>query len=120
MVILKWIQSVLVGNKPEMDQMSAGKAFDEFKKIEKRGRKAKSVDLAHAALIEKAEDFDDLIASGSPAIKRRKLKRKIRSKVEKAMSDELSDPKIIDEVTERIADVAEIDPHYQKLFCKDA
>ena len=119
MVILKWIQSVLVGNRSELEQAASGKAFEEFKRVDKKSSKSRSVDIAHAALVDQAEDFEDLITAGSSVVRRKKLKRKIRRKVEKAMSDELSDPKIIDEVTERIADAAEIDPYYQNMFCKD-
>ena len=118
MVILKWLHSVLVGNRPELERFAAGKSTDEKRK--KKAEKVSSVDIFNAALVDKAEDLDDLIASGSHIIKRKKLKRKIRRQVEKAMIEELSDPKIIDEVTERITDAAEVDPYYENLFCGNA
>lgn len=118
MVILKWLNSLLVGRRSELQQVSAGKSAEEYKKNEKK-KSASSVDVINAALVDRAEDFDDLVTAGSPLIKRKKLKRKIRRRVEKAMCAELSDPEIIDEVTERIATAAEIDPYYEKLFCKE-
>jgi len=119
MVILKWLHSMLVRGRPELDQMGAGKSADENEKTEKT-KNVKSVDIINAALVKKAEDLDDLISAGSPLIRRKKLRSKIRSKVEKAMIEELSDPSIIDEITERITDAAELDPYYENLFCKDA
>lgn len=121
MLILKWLQSALKTNRNELEKAGVGRTADEYKnKISKDIKKTNGVDIINAALVEKAEDFDELIESGSSAIKRKKLKRVIRHKVERAMCRELSDPKIIDEVTERITDVAEVDPYYQNLFCKDA
>lgn len=120
MVILKWLHSMLIGSRPEVEQAGAGRAAEEFGKSDKKSKGISSVDIINATLVDRAEDFDDLIASGSPLLKRKRLKRKVRRKVEMAMAEELSDPKIIDEITERITDVTEIDPYYQKLFCKDA
>ena len=40
-------------------------------------------------------------------------------KVSEVIADEYNDPEIIEEVTERITDAAEIDPFYKHLFSDD-
>ena len=116
MVILKWINSILLGNRQEVTQAGTGYSSDEARKKEKS---QKSVDLINATLVEKAEKLGDLIASGTPWIRRKKLKSKVKEKVSKAIADEYNDPEIIEEITERITDAAEIDPFYKHLFSGD-
>lgn len=116
MVILKWLHSMLVGNRSELAQAGAGQASEENKKAGKN----RSIDLVNATLVDHAEDLDDLISFGSSWIERKKIKKKVRQKVERIISKEFNDPEIIEEVTERITDAAEIDPYYKNLFCKDA
>lgn len=112
MVILKWLQRAVVGNNSEVTKAAAGQSADEKKKAEKNS----SVDLVNATLVEHAEDLEDLIKSGSRDIERKKLKRKVKSRVEGAIANEFNDPELVEEITERITDVAEIDPFYKRLF----
>lgn len=116
MVGLKWLQSILT-NRPENAQAAAGQSAEEIKKKEEK--KTASVDLANAALVDKAEDLEDLITAGYSLIKRKRLKKQVREKVAQVIADEFNDPEIIDEITERIADAAEIDPYYKNLFGQD-
>lgn len=112
MVTFKWLNSVLLGNRPEVDQAAAGHASEEIKKKDARTR---PIDLVNAAFVDRAEKLGDLI-SGAPFNERKKLKQKIKKKVKKVIAEEYSDPEIIEEVTERITDAAEIDPFYKNLF----
>lgn len=118
MVILRWIQSVISGPTIEATQAAAGQSANELEKKKKKNSKA--IDLINAALVDHAEDLDDLITSGSTIIQRRKLKKQIRKKVVSAISEAFNDPEIIEEVTERITDAAEIDPYYKNLFSDEA
>ena len=120
MLILKWLQSILVSGRSETQQAAAGQADNEFKKVDRKDRKIDSIDVVNAALVDHAEDLDDLITAGSSWMQRKKLKKQIRRKVEMAMSKEFSESEIIEEVTDRITDVAEIDSYYKNLFCKNS
>lgn len=116
MVILKWLNSILTGPRSETVQAAAGQASDEVNK-KKNG---KSVDLANAALVEHAEDLEELINIGSDQRDKKKLKFRIRNKVRQVLSDEYSDPELVEDITERISDAAEVDPFYRNLFNRDA
>lgn len=116
MVILKWLQSAVSSARPEMIQAAAGHGADEKKKTGGDN----SVDLVNAALVDHAEDLEDLLNFGSPRIDRKNLKRKVKRKVERVLADEFKDSELIEEITERIADAAEIDPFYKRLFCRDS
>lgn len=111
MATLKWLNSVLTGNRTDASQAAAGHGAGELKKKENSG----SVDLVNAALVDHAEDLNDLIF-GTPFLKRKKLKERVKKKVKKIIAEEFDDPDLIEEVTERITDAAEIDPFYKNLF----
>lgn len=115
MVILKWLNTILTGNRTDLTQAATGHSSENVKK----GEKNKTVDLINETIVNHAEDLSDLINVGSAIMKRKKLKNKIRKKVEEVLADELSDPNIVEEVTERITDAAEIDPYYKNMFDRD-
>ncbi len=103
-MILKWIQSVI--SRPAQEPISQGTSV----------ANEKLVDIAHGVLKPDAEDLEALLQLGIPAIRRKKLKEKVRKKVRSAIIKEFDDPDIVEEVTERIVDVAEFDPHYRRMF----
>jgi len=117
MVILKWLTSILVGNHSEVTRAAAGQA-DREKRLKEK--KSGSVDLVNAALVDHAENLDDLLSSGSQGIERKKMKRRVKEKVERVIAKEFNDPEIIEEVTEKIANAAEIDPFYRHLFSPES
>lgn len=112
MVILKWIQSVLLGDRPEITRTAAAEADREINKDAKK----RNVDLINAALVDHAEDLDDLLKLGNHALERKRFKRNVRKKVENVIAGAYDDPDIIEDITERITDAAEVDPFYKRLF----
>lgn len=113
MAVIKWLQSVINSAAQEVNNRATPlHTIAPNKKNEKNG----SVDLVNATIVEHAEDLGGLIASGSNWIRRRKLKKMIKKKVGSAIADQYNDPEIIEEVTERIINVAEVDPFYKKIF----
>ena len=84
MKVMKWLHSLVRGDRVEISQAATAKKAEEYKKKNKR---ASSVDLVNAALIDKAEDLDELIMSGSGPARRKKIKNRIRLKVESVIAD---------------------------------
>lgn len=119
-MILKWVQS--------MGQGTTLKAAEQADEEDRKGRKdAKLVDVAHEALAERAAKdratLEALARLGTPNVKREQLKGKVRKKVFDVVSEESNfstDPDMVDEITERIVDVAEADPFYKKLFDRES
>ncbi len=118
-MILKWIQSM--GNGAE--SRAAKEADDEERRTRKESR---LVDVAHEALVSRAArdraSLDGLIRFGAPHMEREKLKAKVRRKVWDVVEEGSApaDPSMVEEITERIADAAEADPFYKRLFDREA
>ncbi|MBI2091495.1 MAG: hypothetical protein HYY43_06075 [Deltaproteobacteria bacterium] len=102
-MILKVIQSLISGS---AKQEGAGGSL----------QSGKLVDIAHEAMRRDAESLDGLIKLGQPVVDRKKLKDRIRKKVKGSIAKEFDDEDVVDEVTERIADAAEFDPNFGKMF----
>lgn len=108
MQIKKWLQTLFKGDStivtlPETSQKSR---FTGPKPL---------LDVAQEALRQEAAHLQGLVTHGAAAMKERKLKEKVRAKVAKVIDPAFNNPKIIEEVTERITLAATIDPHYQQL-----
>lgn len=114
-MILKWIKSVVETPKNEAIQQGA---IEEAKKQ----KESKLIDVAQEALREKAAehraDLDGLVKYGWPHVQREKFKGSVRKRVWDLVKRNIGaeDDEIVEEVTERIVDAAEVDPYYQKLF----
>lgn len=115
-MMLKWIQSIGQGGNP--------KAVEQAE--ERKGRKdAKLLDVAHEALAERAArdhaTLEALSRLGMPLIERKRLRERVRRKVWDAVKGEglFEDAELVEEITERLADVAEVDPYYQKMFAAE-
>ena len=114
-MILKWIRSVTEGQSKESIQQGS---IEEAK----TNKDAKLIDVAHESLTRKAAedcaDLDGLVKYGWPHVKREKFKGSVRKKVWDLVHKNLGseDDDIVEEVTERIVDAAEVDPYYQKIF----
>ncbi len=87
---------------------------------ERRTDKSKKLlDVAHEAIIEEdGEGLKGLIRLGGPNAERQRFKGKVRKKVWDTVKDEFgfADEAMVDEITDRIDDVATADPRYEKLF----
>lgn len=109
-MILKWIKSIV--STPPQDLPAGGAAPIRKQKT----RDEELVDVAHEALRTEAEELSGLIRMGRPEAERRRLKNKIKSKVKQTIAKEFDEPEIVEEVTERILNAAEFDPHYREMF----
>lgn len=111
-MVLKWIQNVLMGPRPEL----TGRAAAESDVVLNRpSRKAKLMDLANLAVRERATEYGSMVKGGFSSVTQRQMKDKIRKRVAKAIDIEFDDPELIEEITETITDAASIDPFYRKL-----
>jgi len=117
-MILKWIQSV--------SRAGEAKAAEQGEAEDRRVRKdSKLIDVAHEALSESAardcDTLDALVRLGWPRVKREQFKGKVRKKVWDVVSEEaeIADPDMVEDITERIVDVAEADKYYRKMFGGD-
>ena len=81
------------------------------------------VDLPHYVLTQEdaqrqQTELRYLVQVGSPFMRREQLKERVRGKVRRVVRDSfaLEDAKMVEEITERIVDAAEMDPHYLQMF----
>lgn len=114
-MILKWIKSVTEGQSKESIQQGS---IEEAK----TNKDAKLIDVAHESLqrraAENCADLEGLVKHGWPHVKREKFTGTVRKKVWDLVHKNLGaeDDDMVEEVTERIVDAAEIDPYYQEIF----
>ena len=117
---LSWIGKIGVAGVAK----ATAQADDERRKSD---RDSKLVDVAHEVLSseEAARDratLEALVKLGWPHVQREQFKGKVRKKVWQIVSDEFQGADaddMIDEITERIADAAEADQYFRKMFDSD-
>ena len=114
-MILKSIQS-LIRPQGGADVAEQG-AIEE----RKRRRETKLIDVAHEVMRKDQARLSGLVRAGMGNVQRDQLKGKVKKKVWDVISEELGtvDPDMVEEVTERIVDVAEMDPYYKKMFTEE-
>jgi hypothetical protein len=114
-MIIRIIQSLIRGNETEATSQGA---VEESKKQ----KEARLVDVAQESLRKTAAgqraDLEGMVRHGWPRVKREKFKGSTRKKVWDIVGRSLGSPDsdMIEEITEKIADVAEVDPYYQEIF----
>ena len=79
------------------------------------------IDIAHEVLsreaLEKKLALSSLEKYGWPLAQRQKFQQKVKAKVKRFLGFSLSkEEDVAEEVTERITEVAEVDPYYKQLF----
>jgi hypothetical protein len=115
MTVSKLIGAIFTGSRPE----AAEEGENERRK---HVRDTKLVDLAHEALVKKAAsdraDLDGLVRYGWPHVQKEKFKTKVRKKVWDVVSGDIgsADSELVDEITDRIMDVSEVDEYYREMF----
>lgn len=115
-MIVRIIQSLINGKSSEVVEQGA------IEEAKKRNREVKFIDVAQEVLnqraAEKGAELDGMVKFGWPRVKREKFKGSVRKKVWDSVSSSIgsSDDEMVEEITERIADVAEVDPYYQEMF----
>ncbi|MBI2345393.1 MAG: hypothetical protein HYV03_00575 [Deltaproteobacteria bacterium] len=113
-MLIRWLQQVLFGPLPNAGALGQG---------EQEGRAARAegklLDVVREALKEEAEELTELVANGVPAIRRRRMRRRVHRRVSQVIDSTWDAPEVVDEVTERLANVAEVDPYYARLFAEE-
>lgn len=114
------IKTIQSGN-----QAIESQAAKEGDNIERRSRRdSKLIDVAHEAMTNKAAEdratLEALIKMGWPHVERERFKKKIRQKVWDVVKTDsvFDDSEIVEEITERLVDAAEVDQYYKSLFDK--
>lgn len=115
-MIIQWFRHIIgrVSN-----EALAKQAIDE---TEQHKVEREAVDVAHQAMREEAKrratELDGLVRSGWPAVQRERIRRRVRQKVGEIVGGELAaaSDEMVDEITERIVDAAEVDPFYATAF----
>ena len=115
-MIIKWIRQRGDNSKARQADDAAG-----------HGRHANGqlLDVAHQAMAENAAGdkavLEELIRQGWPHVRREQFKGKVRKKVWDVVGDDLGPDgrQMVEEITERLADAAEADVYYKKMFGDD-
>lgn len=115
-MIIRWLQNVFKDRK-ELDS-SAVSNLKEGKE-----NSGELVDLAHQVLSKEAKERQALLYGlehfGHHLVRQRRLRQKIKYRVKSALNLPLSsneEEDIAEEITERFAEVAEVDPFVGRLF----
>jgi len=110
-MILKLIKSIIDGSSPRVQDPVESSA------AAKRGKDNVLLDVAHEAMRTDAEKLSGILSASTSSIERKKKKEKIKKKI-KGKLDPIfeNNEDLIEEVTERVANAAEFDPFYDKMF----
>lgn len=116
--MIKWLGQVFGKTSHEVTEQGA------LEEAKRRKQSDHFIDLPHHVLSEDAArhyaELDGLIKSGWPAVKRDKVKKRVRRKVWEVISRSFRpDDDMVEEITERIIDAAEVDPYYEAIFSRD-
>lgn len=80
-------------------------------------RPAQTIDVAHAAMQAQAAHLSQLVRDGVPTMRRRQRRERAKLKVIASLDQKFcGDPQLVDEVTERMVEVAEFDPRIARLI----
>ncbi|MBI4211083.1 MAG: hypothetical protein HY540_00450 [Deltaproteobacteria bacterium] len=114
-MITKWIRQVI----------GKTNSHDDLRQISKTSGVHPSaqnlVDVPLKVLTEEATrhhaELETLVKTGWPVVNRNRVKERVRRSVWKIVSDAFHapDPEMVEEITERIVDAAEVDPYYAKM-----
>jgi hypothetical protein len=82
---------------------------------------SKLIDVAHEAMSEKQRELEALVKTGWPVARQKQFKSEVKQKVWDVVSEgfEAVDDDMVEEITERVVEVAEVDPFYKKIFSKE-
>ncbi len=106
----KWINKIFFGS-PAVDDATSNAGKPEVTK-----RPDGLLDVFHEAVRGEAAELAELVESGLPGLKRKRKREKLRKKVRQAINPAFDDTTVIEEITDRIAEVADIDPYYARMF----
>lgn len=109
-MIIKWIQSVLGQKDGDMlapDSVASRPISNQNNQLQ---------DITTEAFRDDSETLNEMVRLGYPQLRKRDLRRRVRAKVQQVIEPAFDDPEIVEEVTEKIVNAAEIDPYYAALF----
>ena len=118
MTISKFISKIFPNSRADVIEQGA-------EQERKKRKDTKLVDLAHEALVRRAAgdraDLEALVKMGWPHVKRERFKSKVRKKVGDVVKEDFgcADAEMVDEITDSIVEVSEVDSYYKELFDKE-
>jgi hypothetical protein len=112
-MMIRWLQNLLLG--PVQRHGTARHAQKTAQQPAPHGL----VDVVFEAIRDEAQDLNQLVHMGMPVIKRRRRRAKIRKKVSQSIDSTFDDPAMLEEITDKIAHAADVDPYYERLFDDD-
>lgn len=117
-MLIQWLKKV---GSASVETANVQKAAEQSERQKRQDENV--VDLPHYVLTREEAQRQQaslryLVEAGSPTMRREKMKERVRSKVWGVVRDSfaLEDAVMVEEITERILDAAEMDPHYAKMF----
>ena len=119
-MIIKWINNIIDRNSGSSSKEATQQGA--IKDAKRQQRTAKMIDVPQRVMesqaAQSASELEGLRKYGAPQFKREKLRRKVRSKVWDIVRSnfDTSDDEMVEEITERIVDVADADPYFAKMF----
>lgn len=108
-MLVKWIRSILNNQANELSDQVVDSTPS-------KSRQAEMVDLASEAIRHEGHDLDELVRTGFHGVTRKRRYRTIKGLVEENIDSTYDETEIVEEITERILNAAEIDPLYARLF----
>ena len=100
-------------------------AAHEAKRQDRAKQSREAIDVAHRAMraeaARKNEELGGLVKLGTPVMRREKAKKQVRQKVWNVISRNfnVNDPEMVDEITEKLVDAAEVDARYASMLDLD-
>lgn len=87
----------------------------------KKRSDSKLLDVAHEAMSKNQKELEALVKTGWPVARQKEFKSEVKQKVWDVVSEgfDAVDDDMVDEITERVVEVSEVDPFYKKIFSRE-
>ncbi len=114
-MIVRYIQSLINGNTSKLVEQGA---IEDSKKRKDNKLIDVSQESMRSQAAKQSEELNGIVKFGWPLFKKRTFRNSAKKKVWNLIARSLgmADDDIVDEITDKIVDVAENDPHYQEVF----
>ncbi|MFH1874561.1 MAG: hypothetical protein ABH859_05175 [Pseudomonadota bacterium] len=114
-MIVRYIQSLINGNSSKIIEQGA---IEESKKPKENKLIDVSQEVLRSQAANQSEELQGIVKFGWPLFKKRKFRNSAKKRVWNVIARSLgmADDDIVDEITDKIVDVVENDPHYQEVF----
>ena len=110
--MIKWIHSITeTGGRADVVEQGSEQ--------ERKARKeTKLIDVAHEVMRGRSQRLDGIVSEGGAGQDRKEFKGRVKQKVWDTVDKSLgfANDDMVEEITERVVDAAEIDPFYKRIF----